>query len=132
MVERANWSRLVVEAVVIVFSILLALAIAQAYKQWKENEDRVALLAAMQWDNSPSTWRDTGATTASLRTGGAYLISSDGIEIDDEKTALVTYWIGPEGSEVQDIYRCVDIVANVDFAHAAQKCWRVLRADDQP
>ncbi len=132
MVERANWSRLVIEAAVIVFSILLALAIAQAYNQRKEDEARATLLAASQWDNSPSTWQKSGATTASLRTGGAYLVSSDAIEVDDEKTALVTYWIGPEGSESQDVYRCVDIVATVDFAHAAQKCWKVLRAGDRP
>jgi len=132
MIERANWSRLVVEAAVIVISILLALAIAQAYNQWKADDARTALLAARQWDDSPSTWLKSGATTSSLRAGGAYLVSSDAIEVDDEKTALVTYWIGPEGSESQDVYRCVDIIAKVDFAHAAQKCWKVLRAGDRP
>ncbi len=132
MVELSRWPRLVVEAAVIVFSILIAFAITQAYLQWKESETRSRLLAAAQWESSPSTWRKTGATTASLRSGGGYLVSSDGIKLDEEKTALVTYWIGPEGSEVQDFYRCVDIVANVDFAHAAQRCWRVLRGDDLP
>ncbi len=48
--------------------------------------------AAGPWEDSPSTWETTGATTASLRTGGAYLVSSDAIKIDDEKTALVAYW----------------------------------------
>ena len=128
MVERANWSRLVVEAFVIVFSILLALVIAQIYNQWEDDKARAASLAARQWDDSPSTWQKSGATTASLRTGGAYLVSSDAMKIDDEKTALVTYWIWPEGADNQEVYRCVDIVATVDFAHAAQKCWKVLRA----
>ena len=132
MFERTNWSRLTVEAVTIVFSILLALAIAHTYIERKEVQARSAHLAAAQWENSPSTWHKTRATTASLRTGGAYLVSSDSVDIDSEKTALVTYWIKPEGSEVQDIYRCVDIIAKIDFAPAAPKCWRVLRADDQP
>lgn len=30
--------------------------------------------------------------------------------------------------EDTEVYRCVDIVATIDFAHAAQKCWIVLRA----
>ncbi len=127
MLEGANLSRFVIEASVIIISILVALAIANAYNEHKKEGARIASLA-VQWDNSPSTWRETGATTASLRTGGAYLVSSDAIEIDDEKTALVTYWIWPEGADSQEVYRCVDIVAKVDFAHAAQKCWKVLRA----
>lgn len=128
MLEHANWSRLSIEAAVIVFSILLALAIAQTYDQRKGDKARAASSVTRQWDNLPSTWQKTGATTASLRTGGAYLVSSDAIEVDDEKTALVTYWIWPEGADNQEVYRCVDIVAKVDFAHAAQKCWKVLRA----
>ena len=127
MHEGVNLSRLVIEACVIIISILVALAIANAYNERQKEEARIASLAA-QWDNSPSAWQETGATTASLRTGGAYLVSSDAIEIDDEKTALVTYWIWPEGADNQEVYRCVDIVAKVDFAHAAQKCWKVLRA----
>ena len=128
MAKGANWSRLGIEASVIVFSILLALAIAQIYIQWAANKARETLLAARQWDESTSTWQKTGATTASLRTGGAYLVSSDAIEVDDEKTAFVTYWIWPEGADNQEVYRCVDIVATIDFAHAAQRCWKVLRA----
>ncbi len=87
---------------------------------------------AGQWENSPSTWEKTGATTASLRTGGAYLVSSDAIRIDDEKTALVTYWQWSKGLEDTEIYRCVDIVATIDFEHAAQKCWKVSRAGGRP
>jgi len=128
MSEQANWSRLVIEASVIVFSILLALAIAHANKHRAEEKARTEFLAAIQWDDSPSTWEKTGATTASLRTGGAYLVSSDALIVDDEKSALVTYWIWPEGADNQEVYRCVDVVATIDFAHAAQRCWKVLRA----
>lgn len=128
MIERISLSRLVIEAFVLVMSILVALAIVHVYNEHQEDKARIASLAARQWDNSPSTWQKTGATTASLRTGGAYLVSSDAIEVDDEKTALVTYWIWPEGVDNQEVYRCVDIVATVDFAHAAQRCWKILRA----
>ena len=88
--------------------------------------------SAGQWENSPSTWEKTLATTASLRTGGAYLVSSDAIKIDGEKTALVTYWQWSKGLENTEVYRCVDIVATVDCEHAAQKCWKVLRARGRP
>ena len=128
MLEGISWPRFAIEAAVIVFSILFALAIANEYNQRLEQKARTASLAARQWDNSPSTWQKTGATTSSLRTGGAYLVSSDAIEVDDEKTALITYWILPEGADNQEVYRCVDIVATIDFAHAAQRCWKVLRA----
>ena len=131
MVERGSLSWFAIEAAVIVLSILLALAIAQAYDERKEAQTRAASLVAGQWDNSPSIWQNTGATTASLRTGGAYLVTSDSLQVDDEKTALITYWIWPEGADNQEVYRCVDIVATVDFAHAAQKCWKVLRAGDR-
>lgn len=87
---------------------------------------------AGQWENFPSTWEKTAATTASLRTGGAYIVSSDAIRIDDEKTALVTYWQWSKGLQDTEVYRCVDIVATVDFEHAAQKCWKVLRAGGRP
>ena len=127
MLERAKLSRLVIEASVIVISILVALAIANVYNERQKEKARIASLAT-QWDNSPSTWQITSATTASLRAGGAYLVSSDAIEVDDEKTALVTYWIWPEGADNQEVYRCVDIVATIDFAHAAQRCWKILRA----
>lgn len=128
MLEGVKFSRLALEAFVIVASILVALAIAHLYREHQEEEAQSALLAAVQWDNSPSTWQKTGATTASLRTGGAYLVASDAVQVDHEKTALVTYWIWPEGADNQEVYRCVDIVATVDFEHAAQKCWKVLRA----
>jgi hypothetical protein len=128
MTERINWSKLVVEAVVIVSSVLIALAIAHTYNLQQQEKDRLASLAARQWDNSPSTWQTTGATTASLRTGGAYLVSSDAIKIDTDKTALVTYWTWPKEDNDTEVYRCVDIVATIDFAHAAQRCWKVLRA----
>ena len=128
MFEHANWPRPFIEAFVIVLSILLALAIVQVYKHRTDEQARSELLAALQWDNSPSTWEKTGATTASLRTGGAYLVSSDALVVDDEKTALVTYWIWPDGADNQEVYRCVDVVATIDFAHAAQRCWKILRA----
>ena len=122
MLEGISWTRLAIEALVIVISILLALAIGNEFNRRLEQKGRTTSLAARQWDDSPSTWENTGATTASLRTGGAYLVASDAIRVDDEKTALVTYWIWPEGADNQEVYRCVDIVATVDFAHAAQKC----------
>jgi hypothetical protein len=128
MLEGISWTRLAIEALVIVISILLALAIGNEFNRRLEQKGRTTSLAARQWDDSPSTWENTGATTASLRTGGAYLVASDAIRVDDEKTALVTYWIWPEGADNQEVYRCVDIVATVDFAHAAQKCWTILRA----
>jgi len=128
MLDGVKSSRLAIEALVIVISILVALAIAHLYYEHQEEEARTAYLAAMQWENSPSTWQKTGATTASLRTGGAYLVASDAVRVDLEKTALVTYWIWPEGADNQEVYRCVDIVATVDFEHAAQRCWKVLRA----
>lgn len=130
MAKRGDWVWLGIEAVVIVMSILVALAIAHAYGERKRIDARTALPSEEQWDNSPSMWRKSGATTTSLRAGGGYLVSSDAIEVDDEKTALITYWIGPEGTESQDVYRCVDIVAKFDFSHAAQKCWKVLRAGE--
>lgn len=128
MIERINWSKLLIESLVIVSSVLIALAIAQSYNLRQQEKDRLASLAARQWDNSPSTWQNTGATTASLRTGGAYLVSSDAIKIDTDKTALVTYWTWPREDNDTEVYRCVDIVATIDFAHAAQRCWKVLRA----
>lgn len=128
MLEGAKLSRLAPEASVMVLSILVALTLAHLYAERQEKKSQAALLAALQWDNSPSTWQTTGATTASLRTGGAYLVSSDAIDVDHEKAALVTYWIWPEGADNQEVYRCVDIVGTVDFAHAAQRCWKVLRA----
>jgi hypothetical protein len=128
MVEGTKWGRLALEAAVIISSILLAVAISQAYSRWQDSKLRLASLSASQWDNSVSTWQKTGATTASLRTGGAYLVASDAVDVDNEKTALITYWIWPEGVDNQEVYRCVDIVASVDFEHAAQKCWKVLRA----
>ena len=124
--------RLALEASVIVTSILVAFAIAHMYYEYQEEHARNALLAATQWDRSPSTWEKTGATTAALRSGGAYLVSSDAILVDDEKTALITYWIWPEGVDNQEVYRCVDIVATIDFEHAAQRCWKVLRARGRP
>ena len=128
MLEGVKLSRLALGAAVMVLSILAVLSLAHLYAERQERKSQTAYLAALQWDNSPSTWQTTGATTASLRTGGAYLVSSDVIDVDDEKAALVTYWIWPEGADNQEVYRCVDIVATVDFAHAAQRCWKVLRA----
>ena len=104
MLQGTRWSKLAVDAVVIASSVLLALAIARAYEQWQQENEKVESLADVQWNDSPSTWRITGATTSSLRTGGAYLVASDSIRLDDEKTALVTYWIWPEGADNQEVY----------------------------
>ncbi len=72
-------------------------------------------------------WQPLGATTASLRTGGAHLVSSDALLLNDKKTALITYWEAPRGTKDQDVYRCVDVVAE-DFSPISQSCWKVLTA----
>jgi len=72
-------------------------------------------------------WKELAATTASLRAFGAHLVSSDALVLDNEKTALITYWEAARGTEDLDVYRCVDIVGE-DFAPISQSCWKVLTA----
>lgn len=73
---------------------------------------------AEQWD--PSL-----ATTASLRTGGARLASSDALALDDGNVGLITYWEVRTDDDL-DIYRCIDVVDS-RFAPVSQSCWKVLR-----
>jgi len=60
-----------------------------------------------------------------LRTGGASLVSSDAIEIEGGRYALITYWENRSGDDL-DFYRCVDI-ADSTFATVRQNCWKAQR-----
>lgn len=70
-------------------------------------------------------WVSSLATTASLRTGGATLVSSDALHMDDGQIALITYWERRAGNDL-DIYRCVDVV-DESFHEINQQCSSVLR-----
>lgn len=70
-------------------------------------------------------WEQTLASTASLRTGGAHLVSSDVLKVDDDESALITYWESAPNAANREIYRCVDFVGP-DFAPLRQACWKVL------
>lgn len=70
-------------------------------------------------------WEPSLATTASLRTGGARLTSSDALTLDKGNIGLITYWEVRSDNDL-DIYRCVDVVDS-RFAPVRQDCWRVLR-----
>jgi hypothetical protein len=70
-------------------------------------------------------WESSLASVASLRTGGASLVSSDAMQLDNEQFALITYWEARSESNL-DVYRCVDI-ADSSFATITQQCWRALR-----
>jgi hypothetical protein len=72
-------------------------------------------------------WEDALATTASLRTAGARLVSSDVLKLEDGESALITYWEARNRADL-DVYRCVDVVA-ADFAPLRQMCWKVLTPD---
>jgi hypothetical protein len=66
-------------------------------------------------------WEQSLASPASLRTGGASLVSSDAVTLDDGKLALITYWeVGT--SHDLDVYRCIDVVDSA-FAPTSQQCW---------
>jgi hypothetical protein len=70
-------------------------------------------------------WEQSLATVPALRTGGASLVSSDAIEIEGRRYALITYWETRSGDDL-DFYRCVDI-ADSTFATVRQNCWKALR-----
>ena len=76
-------------------------------------------------------WEQTLATTSSLRTGGARLVASDALKLDDGESALITYWEVPHDAAGMDIYRCVDVVGQ-QFSPRRQTCWKVLTPAGRP
>lgn len=70
-------------------------------------------------------WEPSLASVASLRTGGAKLVSSDALTLRDGKIAMVTYWEARSESDL-DFYRCIDI-SDQSFLPVSQQCWRSLR-----
>ncbi len=73
-------------------------------------------------------WQQTLATSASLRTAGARVVSSDALALSGGQNALVTYWEAARGARDLDIYRCVDVV-DPKFAPLRQTCWKVRTAE---
>jgi len=82
-------------------------------------------LAVIATSAQAAEWEQTLASTSSLRTSGARLVSSDVLKGDDGESALITYWESDPSGSNRDIYRCVDIVG-ADFAPLRQSCWKVL------
>lgn len=82
-------------------------------------------LFAATYSAHAAEWEETMASTASLRTGGARLVSSDVLKGDGAESALITYWESSPDGPNHDVYRCVDIV-RADFAPVRQTCWKVL------
>lgn len=70
-------------------------------------------------------WQPSLATVASLRTGGATIVSSDSLEMDDGNIAFVTYWEA-RSHHYLDVYRCIDVVDST-FQALSQECWSALR-----
>jgi hypothetical protein len=70
-------------------------------------------------------WESSLASVASLRTGGASLVSSDSMQLDHGRFALITYWEARSESDL-DVYRCVDI-SDSSFETISEWCWRALR-----
>lgn len=85
----------------------------------------IFLLAASVLPAQAAEWEQTLASTASLRTGGAHLVSSDVLKVDDDESVLITYWESSPDSASREVYRCVDI-AGPDFSPLRQTCWKVL------
>jgi len=85
----------------------------------------LSLLVTLLSAQAAEEWEPTLATTSSLRTGGARLVASDALGLDDGDSALVTYWEIPRDARNVDIYRCVDVVGQ-DFSPHRQTCWKVL------
>lgn len=74
---------------------------------------------------TPQQWESSLASTASLRTGGAELVSSDALETDSGNVALITYWEMRTDAGL-DVYRCIDVVDST-FRPISQECWKALR-----
>jgi hypothetical protein len=86
---------------------------------------RWVLLAFVLSNAAHAQWESSLATVASLRTGGASLVSSDAMALGDGQLALITYWEARSDSNL-DVYRCVDITDG-GFETIRQACWRALR-----
>lgn len=85
-----------------------------------------SLIALLLINTANATeWESSLATIPALRTGGADLVSSDALEIDGGRYALITYWEVRSQNDL-DFYRCVDI-ADSRFATVHQDCWKALR-----
>ena len=85
----------------------------------------IILLSALSSAAHAAQWEHSLATVASLRTGGASLVSSDSMTLDHGQIALITYWES-RSEEDLDVYRCVDI-SDSNFEPVSQRCWRALR-----
>lgn len=83
------------------------------------------IILAVTCSAQAAEWEETLASTASLRTGGARLVSSDVLKVDNGESALITYWESAPEVASRKVYRCVDIVGP-DFALLRQTCWKVL------
>jgi hypothetical protein len=86
---------------------------------------RIILLLLVCSAAQAEPWESSLASVASLRTGGASLVSSDSLQLDHGQFALISYWEARSESNL-DVYRCVDI-ADSSFATISQQCWRALR-----
>jgi hypothetical protein len=86
---------------------------------------RIILLLLVGSAVQAEPWESSLASVASLRTGGASLVSSDSMRLDHGQFVLITYWEARSGSNL-DVYRCVDITDS-SFATVSQQCWRALR-----
>lgn len=86
---------------------------------------RILVLLSFVGLAEAAEWEQSLATVPSLRTGGASLVSSDAVEIESDRYALITYWESRSRNDV-DFYRCVDI-ADSTFATVRQDCWKALR-----
>jgi len=84
----------------------------------------LGLVLTVGWAGA-AEWEETLASTASLRTAGARLVSSDVLKVDDDESALITYWESSPDASSRQIYRCVDVV-RTDFSPLRQTCWKVL------
>jgi hypothetical protein len=81
----------------------------------------VALVATV----NAAQWEPSLASIASLRTGGAELVSSDAVTLDSGDLALVTYWEVRTKDDL-DVYRCIDVVDS-RLSNISQQCWSALR-----
>lgn len=91
----------------------------------------ILALFAAAFSVQAAEWERTLATTSSLRTGGARMISSDALKLDDGESALITYWEILHDTAGLNVYRCVDVVGQ-QFLPRRQTCWKVLTPTERP